>query len=193
MRIESCFIRDIRAIALGCGLGLRLSVAVVFVLLFCQKLHAGSEEETRQNRLWFNFGLGRMEVSNESRITYILSANYQSGIHLLTLRQIGLAFPEIYSEYDDLDVLESALLYGFNTESGNSHSSISAGPSFAILEVLEREDGLGFETDRRWGLALGAQAFWQSFDDFWVGLHGFGNINSVENIFGFTVNLQFVF
>ncbi len=137
-----------------------------------------------------------MEVSDERRIPFLLSLNYQNQIHVFTLRYMGLVWPEIYSDFNDLNVREVGLLYGRGTGSRNWHGSISAGPSLAILEVRERDDEFlepSFETDHKLGIALGTQIFWRLNNSFGVGLYGFGNINSVEHLLGATINVQLLF
>ncbi len=118
----------------------------------------------------------------------VLSYHYQLDAHLFSLR--GLWTGTLCFTCDDTDEFwDLSLLYGRSTISEYYHASVSAG-----LGVIDgdRADTPDEERDAPTtiGLAVQVQTFIHISQNFGLGLYGYANFNSVEQLYGITLNLQ---
>lgn len=173
---------------------------LLLVLLSCQALYAGQDNETGVRRIWVNLGFGILKPLEEptgptlflgDEPARLLSMSYQHDIHLFSLRYITSLYNRSCEGFGDCtDYSDISLFYGLSTRGEKIHVSVSVGSGLASIRDGKRLFEIDNDRVKRLGFALATQLFWQPIKPVGIGIYGFGNINSERHLFGAMITIQ---
>lgn len=154
-------------------------------------LRGQSETASRpRDRYWINGGLGfgRSQGSTLgfTGIAGNLSASYQSGAKLLSVRTAG-----VWEFLGGDAVGDVALLVGLATRQNGAHASLALGPGIAGGEMGGWLSESRTHFSSTLGLAVQVQGFGIAWGALGLGLYGFANFNAHHSFAGLTLALQF--
>jgi len=158
-------------------------------------LSAQEADKSGPARFWVTFGAGVLKSSPEQAdLSVLMSASYRRHIHLFSLRYLSASNSLGCEGLGDCkEFKDISLLYGLSSRNKKLHYSASLGVSYVSIKAGGAADEDLNKTVSRPGLALGAECFWRPINTIGIGIYLSGNLNSENNLFGTTLNLQFVF
>ena len=181
MRFTRGFLNSIK-------LGKKVCPLFLFLFIISQPAYAqGSDDERRS---WLSAGIFFLGGETPFFASQAEAANaafhYQYKAHLFSVRTlwIGTLFNELTESWD------LGILYGRATVSEYFHASVSGGPAVTGGHRLD-DFALVTNSAPTIGVALQAQVFLHFTGTFGAGFYGFANLNSENQLYGVTLNLQF--
>lgn len=135
-------------------------------------------------RVWVDLGVATGIASGiDVDLGGVLEVTVEKGKHHAALRAVGLG--SVVASSGDV-IGDLSILYGRTASASFIHAAVAAGPSVVGIEGC---DGVRGADCRTVGLTATAEVAFQAML-IGIGLHAFGNVNSVASYGGFGIVLQ---